>query len=39
LIEKCYFQVSCEFSAKSGVIDHLTLAVIDVLATPGLQYQ
>jgi len=22
-IEKCYFSVSCQFSAKSGVIDQL----------------
>jgi len=41
LIEKYYFRVSCEFNAKSGVIDQVTLDdqqvdVIDLLATPGL---
>jgi len=25
LIEKCSFQVSCQFNAKSGAIDQLTL--------------
>jgi len=41
LIEKCSFLVSCQFNAKSGVIDQATLGdqpvdAIDVLATPGL---
>jgi len=35
-IEKCSFQVSCKFNAKSGTINQLTLGAVDLLATPVL---
>jgi len=41
LIEKCSFQAACQFNAKSGAIDQVTLGdqpvdTINLLATPGL---
>jgi len=41
LIEKCSLQVTCQFNAKSGAIDQVTLSdrplnAIDLLPTLGL---
>jgi len=41
LIEKCSFQAACQFNAKSGAIDQVTLGnqpvdAVNLLATPGL---